>query len=284
VGALDAIADVVGVCAGLEHLALDRLVVSPVAVGSGTVRGAHGTMPVPPPAVVELLRGVPTYSGPVAMELCTPTGAALLTASAAEFGSQPAMSVAQVGVGAGGRDPDGHTNEVRLLVGEPTDAVDGARAGAGAGGGEHGTRAPLLIETNVDDLDPRLWPNVLAVLLDAGASDAWLSPIIMKKGRPAHTLHVLVAADVADRVRTEVFRQTSTIGVREIPIGKHALDRRMATVQVGGRDVRVKLAVHNGSVVNAQPEYDDVARAAQALDRPIKDVLADAIAASRALT
>jgi uncharacterized protein (TIGR00299 family) protein len=287
VGALDAIADVVGVCAGLEHLALDRLVVSPVAVGSGTVRGAHGTMPVPPPAVVELLRGVPTYSGAVAMELCTPTGAALLTASAAEFGPQPPMSVAQVGVGAGGRDPDDHANVVRLLLGEPADVVDAARAGAGAGAvagdGEHGTRAPLLIETNVDDLDPRLWPNVLAALLDAGASDAWLSPIIMKKGRPAHTLHVLVSADVAERVRTEVFRQTSTIGVREIPVGKHALDRRMATVRVGGCDVRVKLALHNGSVVNAQPEYDDVVRAAQALDRPVKDVLAEAIAASRAL-
>ncbi len=273
VGALDAIADVVGVCAGLEHLALDRLVVSPVAVGSGTVRGAHGTMPVPPPAVVELLRGVPTYSGAVAMELCTPTGAALLTASAAEFGPQPPMSVAQVGVGAGGRDPEGHANVVRLLIGEE----------AGADHGAHGTGAPLLIETNVDDLDPRLWPNVLAALLDAGASDAWLSPIIMKKGRPAHTLHVLVSADVAERVRTEVFRQTSTIGVREIPIGKHALDRRMATVQVDGCDVRVKLAVHNGSVVNAQPEYDDVARAAQALSRPAKDVLAEAVAASRTL-
>jgi uncharacterized protein (TIGR00299 family) protein len=273
VGALDAIADVVGVCAGLEHLALDRLVVSPVAVGSGTVRGAHGTMPVPPPAVVELLRGVPTYSGAVAMELCTPTGAALLTTSATGFGPQPAMSVAQVGVGAGGRDPEGHANVVRLLIGEETEADHG----------EHGTGAPLLIETNVDDLDPRLWPNVLAALLDAGASDAWLSPIIMKKGRPAHTLHVLVASAAAERVRTEIFRQTSTIGVREIPIGKHALDRRMATVQVDGCDVRVKLAVHNGSVVNAQPEYDDVARAAQALSRPAKDVLAEAVAASRTL-
>ncbi|HET6698310.1 MAG TPA: nickel pincer cofactor biosynthesis protein LarC [Nocardioidaceae bacterium] len=272
VGALDAIADVVGVCAGLEHLDLERLVVSPVAVGSGTVTGAHGSMPVPPPAVAQLLRGRPSYSGPVAMELCTPTGAALLTANATDFGAQPAMAVDRIGVGAGGRDPAGHANVLRLFVGVSTSST-----------ARHGTRAPLLIETNVDDLDPRLWPNVLATLLAAGASDAWLSPILMKKGRPAHTLHVLVTADRAEVVRTEIFRQTSTIGVREIAIGKHALEREMCTVTVAGHSVHVKLALHNGVVVNAQPEYDDVARAAEATGRPLKDVLAEAIAASRHL-
>jgi uncharacterized protein (DUF111 family) len=138
-----------------------------------------------------------------------------------------------------------------------------------------------MIETNVDDLDPRLWPNVLAALLDAGASDAWLSPIVMKKGRPAHTLHALVSGDRAEAVRTEIFRQTSTIGVREIALGKHALDREMRTVQVEGHRVHVKLALHNGVVVNAQPEYDDLAAVASATGRPIKDVLAEAVAATR---
>ncbi|HET6625369.1 MAG TPA: nickel pincer cofactor biosynthesis protein LarC [Nocardioidaceae bacterium] len=271
VGALDAIADVVGVCAALEHLGLDELVVSPVAVGSGTVTGAHGTMPVPPPAVAELLRGRPSYSGAVAMEMCTPTGAALLTANATSFGPQPAMSVHEIGLGAGGRDPEGHANVLRLFVGEPL-AV-----------GPHGTDAPRLVETNVDDLDPRLWPPVIAALLAAGASDAWLSPILMKKGRPAHTLHVLVPGDRAEAVRTEIFRQTSTIGVREIPVGKHALERQMHTVVVDGHTIHVKLALHNGSVVNAQPEYEDVARAAEATNRPVKDVLADAVYASRHL-
>jgi uncharacterized protein (TIGR00299 family) protein len=279
VGALDAIADVVGVCAGLEHLDLDRLVVSPVAVGSGTVRGAHGALPVPPPAVVELLRGVPSYAGPAdsphgpGMELCTPTGAALVTTHATGWGPQPPMRVQQVGVGAGGRDPEGHANVLRLLVGV-----------AGAVSDEHGTDAPLLVETNVDDLDPRVWPQVIAALLETGASDAWLSPIVMKKGRPAHTLHVLVAGDRAERVRSEIFRQTSTIGVREITIGKHALDRRMRTVQVDGRTVHVKLALHNGAVVNAQPEYDDVAAVAADTGRPVKDVLAEAAALARRLT
>ena len=139
----------------------------------------------------------------------------------------------------------------------------------------------LLIETNVDDLDPRLWPDVLAALLDAGASDAWLTPILMKKGRPAHALSVLVRADAVDAVRTEVFRQTSTIGVREIAIGKTALDREMRTVTVDGHDVAVKLARLDGEVLNAQPEYDDVARVATATGRPIKQVLAEAIAAAQ---
>ena len=266
VGALDAIADVVGVCAGLEHLGLERLVVSPVAVGSGSIHGAHGEMPVPPPAVAELLRGVPSYAGPGRSELCTPTGAALLTEHATEYGGQPAMSVQSVGVGAGGRDPRSHANVLRLFVGEPMVAP---------------VERPLLLETNVDDLDPRLWPNVIAALLDAGASDAWLTPILMKKGRPAHTLSVLVPGEHADAVRSEIFRQTSTIGLRETSIGKTALERIMRTVRVDGHEVRVKLAMHDGRVVNIQPEYDDVARVASVTGRPIRDVLADADAASR---
>lgn len=271
VGALDAIADVVGVCAGFAHLDRGEVVVSPVAVGSGSVTGAHGTLPVPPPAVAALLRGVPSFAGPAgapAMELCTPTGAALLTTLATGWGPQPPMTTDTIGVGAGGRDPEGHANVLRLLVG----AASPARQAA-----------PLLVETNVDDLDPRVWPAVIAALLEAGASDAWLTPILMKKGRPAHTLSVLVAADRAPAVRAEIFRQTTTIGLREQPLGKHALDREMTSVEVDGQRVAVKLARHDGILVNAQPEYDDVARAAAALGRPVLDVLNDAAAASRAL-
>jgi len=268
VGALDAIADVVGVCAGVEHLGLERLVVSPVAVGSGTVRGAHGEMPVPPPAVAELLRGAPSYSGPGSAELCTPTGAALLTTLASGFGGQPPMAVDRIGVGAGARDPDTHANVLRLFVGAAAEVPE---------------VRPLLVETNVDDLDPRLWPNVLAALLEAGAADAWLTPILMKKGRPAHTLSVLVSGDRAEPVRAEIFRQTSTIGVREVPVGKSALERRMTSVRVAGCEVRVKIAEYRGSVVNVQPEYDDVAAAAAATGRPVKEVLADAVTACAAL-
>lgn len=268
VGALDAIADIVGVCAGLAHLGLTELVVSPVAVGSGRVATQHGDMPVPVPAVAELLRGVPSYSGPGSAESCTPTGAALLVTSATRWGPQPAMTVAEVGVGAGGRDPATHANVTRLLVGQ---AADSSPPGA------------VVLETNVDDLDPRLWPNVLAALLEAGASDAWLTPILMKKGRPAHTLSALVPAELLPQVRREVFRQTSTIGVREIAYGKTALEREMHAVTVGGRQVRVKLARLEGEVLNVQPEYDDVAAASAATGRPVKDVLAEAGAAARRL-
>ncbi len=270
VGALDAIADVVGVCAGMVHLGLQTLVVSPVSVGGGTVFSEHGRLPVPPPAVVELLRGVPSSGGPVDLELCTPTGAALLTALADDWGHQPAMAVSHVGVGAGGRDPAGHANVLRLLVGAASPA-----ASSNAG--------PRLYEANIDDLDPRIWPVVIAALLEAGASDAWLTPILMKKGRPAHTLSVLVAADRADVVRREIHRQTSTIGLREQVIAKHELDREMTTVEIDGQQVAVKVARLGGEVLNVQPEFEDVAAAARALGRPVKTVMAEAVAAARGL-
>ncbi|MGH3346667.1 MAG: LarC family nickel insertion protein [Nocardioides sp.] len=294
VGALDAIADVVGVCAGFAWLAGERaggfearargalapqppatsttggsIVVSPVAVGSGSVQGAHGTLPVPPPAVAELLRSAPSYAGPPGapeMELCTPTGAALLTTLATGWGPQPLMTVESIGIGAGGRDPAGHANVLRLFVGAPA---------------EHRQGEAVLLESNVDDLDPRLWPQVIATLLEAGASDAWLTPILMKKGRPAHTLSVLVPAELATDVRTAVFRHTSAIGLRETALDKHALDRELARVEVEGQEIDVKLARHEGVLVNAMPEYDDVVRAAAVLGRPVGDVLADAVAASR---
>ncbi len=267
VGALDAIADVVGVCAGFAHLGAHDVVVSRVAVGTGLVDGAHGSMPIPPPAVAELLRGAPSYAGPGEGESCTPTGAALLTTLASSWGAQPAMTTEAVGIGAGGRDPESHANVLRLFVGVAEAEDPGV---------------PLLIESNIDDLDPRVWPAVIAALLEAGASDAWLTPILMKKGRPAHTLSVLVRADAAAAVRAAIFRHTSTIGLREQPIGKHSLEREMVSVDIDGQPVAVKLARDGGVLVNAQPEYDDVARAAAALGRPVNEVLADAIAASRA--
>jgi uncharacterized protein (TIGR00299 family) protein len=250
-----------------------EIVVSPVAVGSGSVRTAHGTLPVPPPAVAALLTGAPSYAGPEgapATELCTPTGAALLTTLATSYGPQPPMTTRRVGVGAGGRDPDGHANVLRLLVGQPvrqTAGVDDL----------------LVLETNVDDLDPRLWPDVITAVLAAGALDAWLTPIVMKKGRPAHTFRALVAPDRAAEVRATVFRETTTIGIREYPVARHALPRETTSVSVGGLEVRVKLALLDGVVVTAQPEYDDVVRTAQALGRPFREVLAEATAAARVL-
>ncbi|MET0999185.1 MAG: nickel pincer cofactor biosynthesis protein LarC [Marmoricola sp.] len=276
VGALDAIADVVGVCSGVVHLGLGRIVVSEVSVGGGTVSTEHGRLPVPPPAVVELLRGVPSSGGPVPLELCTPTGAALLTTLADDWGVQPAMVVDHVGVGAGARDPEGHANVARMLLGEPVRESSAASVAAAASGA-------VLLETNIDDLDPRLWPVVIAALFDVGASDAWLTPILMKKGRPAHMLSVLVGGDHADDVRREIHRQTSTIGMREQAVGKHELEREMATVEVEGHSIAVKVARLGGDVFNVQPEFEDVAAAARALGRPVKAVMSEAVAAAHGL-
>lgn len=265
VGALDAIADVVGVATGFAELDLSLVTASPVAVGSGTVRTQHGLLPVPAPAVAELFRDVPTYGGGAGVELATPTGAALLTAAVTTWGDQPPMVVQRQAFGAGGRDLDDRPNVVRLFLGE--------QAGAPA--------TTLVLEANVDDMDPRLWPSVLSRMLEAGAADAWLVPILMKKGRPAHTVCALVDTDAADRVRTVIFTETSTIGIRETPVTKRPLVREEYLVKVDGEQIRVKAATLDGVVVNVQPEYDDVVAAAAVTRRSVKSMLAAATAAAQ---
>jgi uncharacterized protein (DUF111 family) len=217
------------------------------------------------PAVLELLTDVPVRAGDSPHEMTTPTGAALLATVVTGWGELPDMRPLRTGVGAGGRDLQEVANVLRLVVGEPSGLEPQA----------------LLLETNVDDLDPRLWPGVLQRLLAVGASDAWLTPILMKKGRPAHTLSVLCGDAVADAVRRVVFTETSTIGLRTQRVGKVALERNETTVDVQGQVVRVKLSALDGEVVNATPEYDDVVAAAAALDRPVKNVLAEAAAAAQ---
>jgi uncharacterized protein (TIGR00299 family) protein len=268
VGALDALADVVGVVAALDHLRLDRLTASPVTLGSGAARGAHGVVPIPGPAVLELLAGVPVQAGPVALEMCTPTGAALLAGVVAEWTALPPMRVQRVGVGAGGRDPAELPNVVRLVLGDPAH--------------DSGTSGPVVLETNVDDLDPRLWPAVLDAVFAAGASDAWLTPILMKKGRPAHTLSVLCPPAAAARVQAEMFAATSTIGLRIVPVGKVALERTTSSVEVLGGRVGVKVAVADGRVVNVSIEYEDVAALAAERGLPVKEALRAATAAAEA--
>jgi uncharacterized protein (TIGR00299 family) protein len=268
VGALDALADVVGVVAGFEHLGLARLTASPVSLGSGSARGAHGVVPVPGPAVLELLAGVPVQAGPVPAECCTPTGAALLAARVTGWGPLPPLRVARVGLGAGGRDPEQLPNVVRLVLGEPVDGP--AREDA------------VVLETNVDDLDPRLWPGVLDTLLAAGASDAWLTPIVMKKGRAAHALSALCPPAAVAAVQAAVFATTSTIGLRVTPVGKVALAREEVAVDVLGGRVGVKVARDGGRVRNVSVEFDDVAALARERGLPVKEVLRAATAAAAA--
>ena len=264
VGAHDALGDVVGVCAGFAHLGLDRLHCSAVTLGSGQARGAHGPVPVPGPAVLQLLQGLPVQGGRPTWEATTPTGAALLAELVTDWGPLPPMTPTATGCGAGTKDPEGVANVTRLVLGEPAVPTE-----------------DLLLETNVDDLDPRLWPHVLQRLLDAGASDAWLTPILMKKGRPAHTLSVLCTADRQPGVRAVVFSETSTLGLREQALTKHALERTETVVEVEGQRVRVKHGWLDGREVNAQPEWEDVLAAATALGRPAKQVLREAQRLSR---
>jgi uncharacterized protein (TIGR00299 family) protein len=260
VGALDAIGDVVGVCAGFRHLGLERLAASRVALGSGTTRGAHGPLPVPVPAVLQLLAGVPVEAGPAPFESATPTGAALVAALVDEWGPLPAMAVIATGLGAGTRESEHSANVVRLVLGQTAAA----------------TTTELVLEANVDDLDPRVWPGVLQHLLDAGAHDAWLTPILMKKGRPAHTLSALLPTSALDAVKRVVFRETSTLGVRTREVDKHALERTFTSVEISGRVIAVKHAWYDGELVSSTPEWEDVASAAEALGLPAQQVLREA--------
>jgi pyridinium-3,5-bisthiocarboxylic acid mononucleotide nickel chelatase len=268
VGALDSIADVVGVCAALHDLGVVTLTAGEVAVGSGHVRAAHGKIPVPVPAVTQLAGGWRITAGGQG-ELTTPTGMALLAALCLECADLPAMTLDRVGVGAGTKDFPGRANVTRVVI--------GSRVSSGSG--QDGDPA-VLLEANIDDLDPRLWPGVLAQLMEHGASDAWLVPILMKKGRPAHTLSVLCHPRDADRLRDAILVGTTTIGVRQHPVAKFALPRAWVDVPVDGGTVAVKLAHRDGVILQATPEFDEVAAIAAGSGRPQHVVLAEATASA----
>ncbi|GIJ72542.1 nickel pincer cofactor biosynthesis protein LarC [Virgisporangium ochraceum] len=271
VGALDSIADIVGVCAALEDLGVATVTAGEVAVGSGRVRTAHGDLPVPVPAVARLSEGWRVRAGGTG-ELATPTGMATVRALATRCEDMPPMRVDVTGVGAGRRDPPGRANVVRVILGASTpDTVP-----------DTDVEPTVLLEANVDDLDPRLWPEILAGLLRHGALDAWLVPIVMKKGRPAHTLCVLCRPDGAAALRERIFRDTTTLGVREGGPRRYALARTFVDVEVAGSTVAVKVGHARGAILQVMPEFDDVAALARRLDRPERQVLQDAATAAAA--
>jgi pyridinium-3,5-bisthiocarboxylic acid mononucleotide nickel chelatase len=279
VGALDAIADVVGCCTALADLHIDTVSAGPIALGSGTVWTRHGRLPVPAPAVAELSKGWLVSAGGADGELATPTGLALLRTFARSCEPLPPMVLDRIGIGAGTRDPEGHANVVRVLIGA-TDVPDPADQEEPSG--SSAVEPAVLLEANIDDLDPRLWPGILAGLLRGGASDAWLVPIVMKKGRPAHTLSVLCPPALADALRDQIFRDTTTLGVRHSPRGKAALDRAFADITVDDTRIAVKVAHRDGIVLQVMPEFEDVASLAHRSGRPERLVLQDAHAAAAA--
>jgi len=275
VGALDAIADVVGCALALNTLGLlgsPTRVVSPVAVGSGSARTAHGILPVPAPATLELLAeaAAPLRAHAAPMELCTPTGAALLATLATSWGPPPDCVPRAVGVGAGRADPHGHPNVLRVLVGDAASAPGWAQADM------------CRIDATIDDLDPRLWPDVLEALRGAGAADAWCTPALMRKGRPGQVLSALAEPDRLDVVCRVVFEETTTLGVRISSVQRRSLSRDEVSVPVAGEVISVKRGRLGDRVVTVQPEYDDVRAAAARTGRPVADLLAEARAAATA--
>ena len=264
VGSEDAIIDIVGACAALEDLGPERVVVSSIATGRGYTESMHGTIPLPAPAVVEILTGAELYERGD-RELITPTGAALLASWADSFGPMPRMTLSTVGYGAGTADLE-WPNVLRVIVGES----------------EGATRSEItteFLETNIDDMSPELLPYVIERVLEAGALDAWTTPVHMKKGRIGAVLSVLIERGDSQAILDVLFRETTTFGVRISSVDREILDRKEIEVTVAGQHVRIKVGYRNGNMVSASPEYEDAAAVARATGMPLKDVYRDALAA-----
>jgi pyridinium-3,5-bisthiocarboxylic acid mononucleotide nickel chelatase len=279
VGAVDSIVDIVGTALALTQLGIERVFSSPVPTGLGMVRTQHGSMPIPAPAVVELLRGAPMFSRGVPIELVTPTGAAILAATVEGFGDMPMLRPDAVGYGAGTLRSD-FPNVLRVIVGEEDASQLAAPYVAGSGD----ATAEVVLETNVDDMSPELASYVLERLLGEGAQDAWLTPIVMKKGRPTLTISVLCGPARADDLRALLFRETGTLGVRASRVDKRALDREHITVATRHGSVRVKVGSMDGSPVSVAPEYEDCARVAREAAVPLRDVFDEATRLARSET
>ena len=270
VGAIDAIADVCGIALALEALEVDELACSALPVPrGGLVAAAHGPLPLPAPATLELLRGAPVYGVDVDVELVTPTGAAAVAALASAYGPLPPLRLEAVGYGAGCRERPDRPNVVRVLAGTPE------RAGGASS-------AVSIVETNLDDLPGELVPDAVQRCAAAGALDVWTAPVQMKKGRPGIVLSALCRPGDERAVAAAMLRHTTALGVRVRTAGRVELERRWQTVEVGGEPVRVKLGVLAGEVVNVSPEHDDCARVAARLGVAVGEVWARALAARAA--
>jgi pyridinium-3,5-bisthiocarboxylic acid mononucleotide nickel chelatase len=267
-GAADTLVDVCGAVTLLGGLGVERIVCSPLPVARGLVRAAHGVLPLPSPATLELLRGAPLEGVDTPGELVTPTGAALVSTLADAWGRLPSLVLERVGYGAGTRDTPDRPNVVRVLLGQETGAATGD---------------VVLLETNLDDLNPELVPDAVERCFSAGALDVWTAPVQMKKGRPGLVLSALARPPEERAVATAILEETSALGLRVAHLRRYELDREEREVQVEGQPVRVKLGRLEGRIVNVAPEHDDCAALAQRLGRPVKSVWAAALAAAQDL-
>ena len=259
VGELDSIIDIVGAVFALEWFAADRIVCSAINVGSGTVRTAHGVLPVPAPATVRLLGKAPVYGRAIDAELLTPTGALILSDYADQFGPMPPMRIQSTGYGAGDRDLDGMPNVVRVIVGEDSTTE---------------SRRVVVIECEIDDMNPQIFGVLMDRLQKAGALDVFYGSVQMKKNRPGTLVTVVAHPDHREVLTDLLFRETTTIGVRYVEMERACLDRESVDVDTPLGPVRFKVARRDGLILNAQPEFDDIARIASGCDLPIKEVQA----------
>ncbi len=259
IGALDSIVDVVGAAVGMNHLGIERVFASRIPVGSGFVHGQHGRLPVPAPATLEILKGIPVYSSSLNEEMVTPTGAAILTSFSAGFGEIPPMRIERVGYGVGDRVFEEIPNVLRIILGEDETTWEGDRV--------------WVVETDIDDMSPEIYGYLMETLPEAGALDVTFAPVQMKKNRPGTTIKVLAHQSEVDSIIDLLFRESTSIGVRLYPVRRTKLSRRMEEVQTEYGTVRVKVSADGrGRIVNVMPEFEDCKRIAKEKGIPLKEV------------
>ncbi|MBZ5535478.1 MAG: nickel pincer cofactor biosynthesis protein LarC [Acidobacteriia bacterium] len=275
VGAVDSIVDIVGSAVCLDWLGFKRIISSPINVGSGFIDCEHGKLPVPGPAAVELLKGIPIYSAGPEVELTTPTGAAIISTVASEYRRMKDFQSTSVGYGAGSREVEGFPNVLRVFVGEETSVPEG----------DDGRELEIVhvIEANIDDMNPQIYGYFVEKAMAAGALDVYITAVQMKKNRPGQCLSVICDPSKLDALTRLVFAETTTIGLRIQKAHRRVLDRSLVTLETRFGQVRVKVARLNGSVLNAMPEFADCQRLAEENAIPLKEVLAEASAKIRTL-
>jgi pyridinium-3,5-bisthiocarboxylic acid mononucleotide nickel chelatase len=266
VGAVDAIVDIVGACLAFHMLGIEKFACSPLNVGSGTVKMAHGVLPVPAPATANLLQGKPTYSNGVQRELVTPTGAAIVATLCDSFGPQPPMSVSAIGYGAGAADLEGQPNVLRIMIGEAVEKVV-------PGYDEEIT----VIEANLDDMNPQIYGYFQEKALAAGALDVFTTPVQMKKNRPGTLLTVMCKPADTSALMSLIFAETTTFGVRTHAAQRRVLPREFVKVTTSFGEVRVKLSRLNGRILHVAPEYEDCRKLAEEKNVPLQRVINEAL-------
>jgi pyridinium-3,5-bisthiocarboxylic acid mononucleotide nickel chelatase len=264
-GAKDCIVDIFGTIIGLNLLGIEKVFSSPVNLGQGTVQTAHGSLPVPAPATIDILRGLPVYASQIPWELTTPTGAVLLKSISSPSLSMPCMTIASIGYGAGNKDISGLPNMLRIMIGEdqPHDSLTSSYD------------TVIIMETNIDDMSPQYYESVMSRILEAGALDVFLENIIMKKGRPAIKLTSIVRERDADKCADIIFRETTTIGIRLHSTERKILEREIKKVRTRYGIVRFKISRHKGDIVTATPEYDDLMAISARTAIPVKELAAE---------